>query len=452
MTAPIPCDLLVRARAALVLDVEGTVLSDIAIAVTDGRIVRIGPAAEVEAAHAPARTVGSSHHLAMPGLVNTHNHTPIMVVRGMIEDVGFAPAYTPGVPQGDMIGEEETYLLARLGLYEMLRFGSTTVVDFYRHPKALARAAEEIGLRSFVGGRIMDADTAALARREWKANPAAGERTLAEAMEVVTTYAGRPGLITPVLGPHAPDTCSPGLLRQVAEIADKDGIILHTHLHQSPMEVEIVAARDGKRPVELMDEVGLLGPRLIAGHCIHMSEADMALFGARKGVVAHVPVGNAAHGSVAHTRALEQAGARITIATDTKSGDMFEAMRMAIAGTRIRGCGFTVSSHDVLRWATHDGAASLGLAGEVGVLKEGAKADIVLLDTNAPNLAPLLDGPGLVVHSANGGNVDTVVVDGRVLLEGGRPTLFDGDEVIRSAQAVSRRLWEQAGRTPAIRA
>ncbi|WP_332117346.1 amidohydrolase family protein [Azorhizobium caulinodans] len=452
LAAPEPCDLLVRARAALVLDADGTVLSDVALAITGNHITHIGPAAKTARLFAPRQTVGSPHHLLMPGLVNTHNHTPLMVVRGMVEDVGFAPAYTPGIPQGDMLSEEEAFLLARLGAYEMLRFGSTTVVDFYRHPMALAAAAHEIGLRSFIGGRIMDADTSALARREWRADRDQGERTLREAMDFVAVWSGRSELITPILGPHAPDTCSPGLLRHVAEVAEVGQMILNTHLHQSPMEVEIVQARDGKRPVELMDEVGLLGPRLIAGHCIHMTESDMALFGSRGAVVAHVPVGNAAHGSVASMRALERAGARISLCTDTKSGDMFEAMRMAIAATRIRGEGFTVSSHDVLRWATHNGAAALGLEGEIGVLKVGARADLVLLDTRAPNLAPLIDGPGLVVHSASGGNVDTVVVDGAVLLEGGRPTRFDGDEVVAAAQKVARGLWERAGRTPRVSA
>ncbi len=449
-TAPEPCDLLVRARAAFVMDTDGTVLSDVALAVRGGRIAAIGLADEVAQRFAPARTLGSAHHLLLPGLVNTHNHTPIMVVRGMVEDVGFAPAYTPGVPQGDMLSEEEAYLLSRLGLYEMLRFGSTTVVDFYRHPEALARAAQEIGLRSFIGGRILDADTAALARRDWRSDPAQGEATLREATDFISAWQGRSPLITPVIGPHAPDTCSPALLRRVAEIAEAQDLIVHTHLHQSPMEVEIVQARDGLRPVELMQEVGLLNSRTIAGHCIHMNEADIARFGASGAAVAHIPVGNAAHGSVAPIRALEQAGARITLATDTKSGDMFAAMHMALAGTRIRGAGFAVKSHDVLRWATVGGASALGIAHEVGTLREGQKADLVLLDGRAPNMAPLIDGPGLIVHSAQGGNVDAVVVDGTVLLEHGRPTTFDGDAVVATAQAVAQRLWERAGHTPRI--
>lgn len=448
--APTPCDLVIHARAAFLLDEAGTVLSDAAVAIVADRIVAVGPRAEIEAAWAPSRRLGSGRHLLMPGLVNTHNHTPLMIVRGMVEDLSFAPAYTPGIPQGDALSFEEAHALARLGVWELLRFGSTTIVDFYRHPEALARAAEEAGLRAFVGGRIMDADNAALARGEWRADGTRGQVTLAEAMDVVERRRAPGSLVTPILGPHAPDTCSPALLREVADIAAERDLILHTHLHQSPMEVEVVMARDGKRPIELLDEVGLLGPRLVAGHCIHMSEADIARFGRSGSHVAHVPVGNAAHGSVAPILAHEAAGAGITLATDTKSGDMFEAMRMALAATRIRGGGFVKSAADVLGWATRGGATALGLGAEIGQIAVGRKADLLLLDARAPNLAPLVDGPGLLVHSASGAVVDTVVVDGRVLLEAGRPTLFDGDEVIATAEAVARALWRRHGHGPLI--
>jgi 5-methylthioadenosine/S-adenosylhomocysteine deaminase len=447
---PLPCDLVITARAAFLLDDAGTIVSDVGVAITGERIVAIGPRAEIESAWAPARRLGSARHLLMPGLVNTHNHTPLMIVRGMVEDLSFAPAYTPGIPQGDALSFEEAHALARLGVYELLRFGSTTIVDFYRHPEALARAAEEAGLRAFVGGRIMDADNAALARGEWRADATRGRATLAEAMDVVERRRAPGSLVTPILGPHAPDTCSPDLLREVAGIAAAKDLILHTHLHQSPMEVDVVLARDGMRPVELMEEVGLLGPRLVAGHCIHMTDGDIARFGRSGSHVAHVPVGNAAHGSVAPILAHEAAGAGITLATDTKSGDMFEAMRMALAATRIRGGGFVKSAADVLAWATRGGAAALGLSEEIGQIAVGRKADLLLLDARAPNLAPLVDGPGLLVHSASGAVVDTVVVDGCVLLEGGRPTLFDGDEVIATAEAVARSLWRRHGHAPRI--
>jgi 5-methylthioadenosine/S-adenosylhomocysteine deaminase len=175
-----------------------------------------------------------------------------------------------------------------------------------------------------------------------------------------------------------------------------------------------------------------------------MDAADIARFGAAGAAVAHAPIGNAAHGAIAPILALAAAGAAITLATDTKSGDMFQAMRVALMAARIRGAGFSVGSEAMLRWATVDGAAALGLGGVVGMIQPGYRADVVLLDGDAPNLCPLTEPAGLVVHNAVGPNVDTVLIDGVVVLEGGLPTLFDGAEVVRRAAAVAERLWARA--------
>ena len=170
----------------------------------------------------------------MPGLVNTHNHTPLMIVRGMVEDLSFEPAYTPGVPQGHALSAEEAYLLARLGAWELLRCGSTTVVDYYRHGDSCARALAESGLRGFVGGRIHDADTATLARGEWRYDRAVGEATLRENCDLIARWDGHDhGRIRCVLAPHAPDTCSRELRREVAALSAGRDRTVHTHLAQS---------------------------------------------------------------------------------------------------------------------------------------------------------------------------------------------------------------------------
>lgn len=444
MTPPVACDILLRAGLALLCDDAMGVRRDVAIAVDAGRIVEIGPYADLAPCYAPRRRVGSPAHIALPGLVNTHNHTPLALVRGMVEDRGFAPAYLAGVPQGDLLSAEEAYLLARLGVYELLRFGTTTFVDFYRHPQALARAAAEAGLRGFIGGRIMDADAVRLGGGERRHDPALRRAMLAETEAFLSAWQGRHPRVTPVLGPHAADTCSTALLQEVAALARAGGLGVHTHLHQSPGEVEVVLAREGCRPVALFERLGLLGPGLLAGHCIWMEADDIARLGGSGAAVAHAPIGNAAHGAIAPALALECAGARISLCTDSKSGDMFEAMRCAVQVARIRGAGFAFGSAAALRWATRGGAMALGLD-DVGALRPGWRADIVLLDANMPNLRPLLDGPGLVVHSANGGNVDCVLVDGQLVLEAGQPCRFDGAEVVASAQAVAERLWEQSG-------
>jgi 5-methylthioadenosine/S-adenosylhomocysteine deaminase len=166
--------------------------------------------------------------------------------------------------------------------------------------------------------------------------------------------------------------------------------------------------------------------------------------------VAHVPLGNAASGMVAPIKALEDAGALITLATDTESHDLFEAMRAAISVARVRGGTRKFNARTALRWATANGAAALGLASEVGALAPGMKADVVLLDALSPNLRPIVDGFGVLVHNGVGANVDTVIVDGRVVLEDGRPTRFDVREVVAAAQIVANRLWRESGWAPVL--
>ena len=454
-SAPVACDLVVDHALVLALDDAGTILGDGAVAVAGDRIAALGPSAEIARGFRGRETIDARGGILLPGLVNVHNHTPLMITRGMVEDLGHAPAYTPGIPQGPALAFEEVLALSRLGAYELLRAGSTTVVDYYLHPKALAEAMVEIGLRGVVGGRILDVDMAAVARGgERRHDPAIGRATLDEAMDLASAYADHPsGRIRCDLAPHAPDTCSAALLREVRDLAENAAGCIHTHLAQSRDEVERVRARDGVSPAELLDRCGLLGKRLVAAHCIFLDPPDIARAGASGLTVAHAPIGNLRAGDVAPVLALEAAGARIALCTDTMSGDLFETMRTAIAAPRIRAGegaieGSRLDARRALGWATRSGAAALGLGDEIGSLEAGKKADLVLLDAGAPNLAPVVDGYGIVVHSGSGHDVDTVVVDGRVRLRKGRPVGFDGDEIVATAQTVADRQWRRHGIRP----
>jgi 5-methylthioadenosine/S-adenosylhomocysteine deaminase len=413
----------------------------VALRIEDGRIAWIGPRDEA----APTKhTLKAKGALCLPGFINTHNHTPLMIVRGMVEDLGFAPAYTPGIPQGHWLSDEETYLLARLGQLELLMAGCTTVVDYYRAPQALARAAMETGLRAFIGGRIMDADTAALAMGRFERVPALGEQTLRDNQDLISRWDGADaGRIRTFHAPHAPDTCSRGLLQEVARLALADKRPVHTHLTQSRLEVEHVRARDGMSPVDLLDDVGLLNSNLFAAHGIYMDKADIARAGNAQIHVCHAPIGNASFGATAPILALRDAGASITLCTDTKSADMFETMRMAIVAARVQAQSFVFDAATVFEWATEGGAKALGLD-DVGRLEVGYRADLVILDAAAPNLVPVVDGHGVIVHAGNAGNVRHVFRDGEHLVADGRPTRLDLETVLSEAQTVADRLWDRA--------
>jgi len=448
---PKPCSLLVTADVVMTLDAAGRIVKDGAIAVIDRAIVDIGSAAELRTRWKAAETIDGKGRLAMAGLVNVHNHTPLMITRGMIEDLGYAPMFTPGIPQGHWLDADDAYALSRLGLHEMLRAGCTTVMDFYRYPSSCARAAAELGVRAVLAGRVHDAEPGALADGRHSYSTAIGEASLKENAELIAQWNGHDrGRLRCDWAPHASDTCSDDLLCQVKKLADAHGGNVHTHLAQLPSEVETVKARSGLTPPQLLDKLGLLNEKLIGAHCIHMDAADIELCGRSRMTVAHAPIGNAKGGRIAPIMELKEAGARIALCTDTFSGDMIEALRWALSMQRISRQGKVLDPRTVLDWATRGGAEALGLGDQVGSLEVGKKADIVLLDRRSPTLTPTIDGYGVLVHSASGHDVHTVIVDGQVVVADGRLTLADGDEIVANAQAVAARLWTRAGRTPIV--
>lgn len=442
------CDLLLSGGTILTLDSQDRVVADGAIAITGRRIAAVGPRAEIIARWGPVRTIDTTRRLLLPGLVNIHNHTPLMITRGMIEDLGFAPMFTAGIPQGHRLSKSEAAALSRLGVYEMLRNGCTTIVDFYRYPQALARAHAELGSRAVVAGRIHDADPEALTQRRYQYSNRLIEETIRENADLIAAFDGYDGgRIRCDWAPHAPDTCSDECLREVAACVAAHGSgNVHTHLCQSMVEVEQVRARSGLTPPQAMEKAGLLDGRLIAAHCIHVDEADYARLASAGIAMAYTPIGNAKTGRIAPAFELAEAGVDVTLCTDTFSGDLFEAMRWAIAMQRIRQGGKTVlDARTALRWATEVGARRLGLSDRIGSLEAGKEADIVVMDTDAPTMAPVIDGWGVLVYGASGPNAQHVLVAGKVVIEDSVLQTADGVAIVREAQEVAARLWGSSG-------
>lgn len=431
-------------NATLVNDL-GETLKNHSLIVENGNIIWMGPS-EAAQPQDDLTLIDAKGGICLPGLVNSHNHSPLMIVRGMVEDLGFAPAYTPGIPQGHWLSADESHALSRLGVLEMMMAGATTIVDYYPNSDGLARTASEIGVRGIVGGRIMDVDTSLLADGKYVYNNKLGEQSLRESLDLYDRWNGaNNGIISVILAPHAPDTCSKSLLLEVATLAQQRGCQIHTHLAQSRSEIEQVLRREGCGSVELLDDVGILDSNLVAAHCIFLTDADIRRIGNERVVVAHSPLGNARSGNIAPIVALDEAGATITLCTDSKSADMFESMRMAIAGARIKAGGkFVLNASRVFAWATSNAADCFSDSGAARSLSVGEPADIIVLDGEAPNLCPVQDAIGTSVHLASASNVRHVFCAGEMLLKDGTPTRVDAAAIIADAQAVADSLWKRA--------
>jgi 5-methylthioadenosine/S-adenosylhomocysteine deaminase len=305
----------------------------------------------------------------------------------------------------------------------------------------------ELGLRVWSCGRIHDVDFSGVSTGRWEHCDAIGERTLDEALALAERYEGKSDLRIGVqLAAHAPDTCSTPFLRRIRDASERTGLRVTTHLSQSKVELARIRARDGLSPPELLDEVGLLNDRLLAAHCIHVSDADIARIGRAGITVAHIAKGNATGATIAPTQALRAAGARLSLGTDNMHADMVEVMRWALAVGRIQQGAVTDAwqPETVFEMATLGGARAMGLADEIGSLVPGKRADLVLLDLRRPHLTPARNPLGTLVHTGQGRDVETVIVDGAVVVEDGCPTQVDAEAIRRDAEDAIAALWARA--------
>lgn len=416
------------------------------VGIHGARVSYVGPSLITDRVRAKA-VFDAKGSLVIPGLVNVHTHTILTMVRGVAEDMGFAPAYTPGVPHGHDVLPHEAVALAKLGALEAMRFGSTLINDSYVHADVTLPAMAELGLRVYTCGRIHDVDFSRVHRGEWKHDPAIGSKTMSDAVRLFEDWSGRFNGRTGVqLTPHAPDTCSKDLLREIAHYCEPRGIRVSTHLSQSRLENRRILERDGCTPTELLDDVGLLNSRLIAAHGIYMNEFDIQRAGKVGMNLAHIPKGNATGGQVAPTRKMHRAGIALTLATDNMHADLIEVMRWALCIGRIQEDGIDDEwqPHDILEMATVGGARAMGLETEIGTLEPGKKADLVVLNTDQPHWIPRINLLGNLMHIGQGRDVTHVMVDGRWVVEAGRAILVDEERIKSDAQRAAESLWARA--------
>ena len=454
MTGPTtaPLDILIRGATALTSDPAHPVIDDAVIGIRGDRLALVAAADAVQPLPAARRVIDAASHLATPGFVNVHTHAVLSFARGMTEDLGFAPAYTPGVPHAPDVTEDEAVALARLTALEAMLFGSTLINDMYVHAHATLPAMAELGLRVSGSAWIHDVDFDHVHNRVWRHDPAIGERWLRYGIDHAARWQGAfDGRASVMLAPHAIDTCSLPFLRDVERERRRLGIRVMTHVAQSRIEVAQVRQRDGMTPIEVVEEAGMLHDQLIAAHCLFMTASDIERAGKAGITVAHAPKVNLSGGMQPVTAALRQAGARIALCTDNMHADMVEQMRWALVAGRLQTGGVTGDwkSQDVFHMATLGAAQAMGRAHDLGSLSAGKKADVVLIDMRRAHLTPAFNPFGTLVHQAHGRDVATVIVDGRIVVEGWHPTEVDGAAIRRDGEAAARRLWNRAtGRPP----
>lgn len=437
-------DYLLIGATVLTAEPDRPVVEDAVIGIAGDRVALLASRNEMRELPVARERRDMTGRVITPGLVNIHTHAILTVVRGVADDMGFAPAYTRGVVHGHDIDPTEAVALARLGAAEALLAGSTLINDSYVHADVTMAPMAELGLRVQSCGRIHDVDFTRVHEGIWEHDESIGDATLDAALTLAERWHGAMnGRIGVPLAAHAPDTCSDRLLRKVAEESTRRNLRVSTHLAQSRIETERIRQRSNRTSAELLDDCGLLNERLIAAHGIWLSDADIERVGRSGMTLAHVPIGNATGAAIAPTAKLRAAGTPIAIGTDNNNHDMLEAMRWAVAVGRIQAGSVSLDwqPEHALEMATRAGAAALGLGHEIGSLRVGKQADLVAVDCRRAHLTPFLRPLGLLVHYARGGDVEMVMVDGEVVVEDGRLVHAELDEICREAERAAKALW-----------
>lgn len=381
---------------------------------------------------ANAEVIEGEGRLAVPGLVNAHNHLAMTILRSYSDDLPLWKWLEQKMwPVEERLTEDDVYLASLLGIAEMLHTGTTTVADIYFHMEAAARAVIESGIRAVLS-------------RGLQGISGSQEQGLLEAERLFERY-GDHRRIQVMLGPHSPVTCPPDFLEKVVRLSQALGVPLQVHLSETREEVETIKDRYGVSPVQYLERHGLFECGVIAVHCVHLTQEDIELLKKYRVPVIHCPSSNLKLGSgIAPIPQLLESEIIVGLGTDGPASnndlDMWEEMRLA--ALIHKGANHdpeVLPAETCFTMATQGSARALGLDG-VGELRIGAKADIVLLDISGPHWYPRLNILSNLVYCGKSADVSLVMVDGQVLLRDGKILTFDEQEVAERVQVRAQEL------------
>ena len=407
------------------------------ILIKDDIISEIAP--EIDEANVD-KIIDATGKILLPGFINTHTHLSMTLFRGLADDLSLDSWLNDHIwPMEANLNGEYCYIGALLGAVELIKSGTTTFSDMYFYMEDVARAVDEAGIRAVLSYGMIDFGDAQKRENEIRENLA-----LFNACNGMAD-----GRIKVFFGPHSPYTASEELLVKVRELADEYGMGIHIHVSETEKEINDSLEERGLRPFEYLDKIGLLGPDVVAAHCVWLSDEEIEIIKKNNVKVSHNPCSNMKLASgIAPVSKLIENGVCVSIGTDGASSnnnlDLIEELKTASLLQKVSTLDPKVlNSDESVAMGTIKGAEALGLDDEIGSIEVGKKADIILIDTNSANMVP--DSSSLssnIIYSANGSNVDTTICNGKILMENKKLTVLDEDEIYAKARQAIKELKE----------
>jgi len=393
----------------------------------EGNIIKkIGPSKGMDKTD---EVIDASGFLVMPGLINAHTHLAMTLFRGYEDNLPLQKWLEKIFPVEDRLTEKHVYWGSMLGCLEMIKSGTTCFNDMYYFMDEVAKSVGKTGIRGCLTRAISS-------KGNWKKRL----KTMTEKIKNIKNSSR----IEWILGPHAIYTCSEELLVRIKELADNYNKKIHIHVSETEKELKDCLREHGKRPVEYLDDIGLMSNRTIAAHCCWLNDKEMDILSKRGVSVVHNPVSNMklAAGIAPVVKMLEKS-INVSLGTDGAASnnnlDMFEEMKTASLLQKISmKNSLALDAKTCLKMATINGAKALGI--NSGVIESGKKADLILINLKSPNLKPMHNPYSTIVYSCHGENVDTTIVDGKVLMKN-RKTSLDEEKIYEKIEDCKAELF-----------
>lgn len=434
--------LLIRNGLLLLPDGDGFRTEEGSICIEGNKITKVLP--KGAACSGPDKVIEAQGMLVMPGLINSHSHAYMSLFRNYADDLEFFDWLAKVQAVEDELTIEDSYWGTLLSVIEMIRTGTTCFVDMYMHSTktgavtgpegAVSAAVNDSGIRAYLSRGMVG-----------EAYDDGSKRRFGEFFPEMELYEGHPRVHF-LLGPHATYSCMPDLLERIRDIGLERNMGATIHIAESEAEFQNIRKQYGLTPVGYVTKTGLFQLPVIAAHCVNVTEEDIRLLKENHVSVAINPRSNMKLGNgFAPVPEMLKAGINICLGTDgsgsNNTQNMFQEMNMA--GLVYKGAAKKakcIDAEDVIRFATTAGAKALGLEGQLGVIREGATADLILLDLSVPQFVPRNDPVSALVYAANGSEVRTVIIDGEAVMEEGRILTVDESEVYAHCEEITRRL------------
>jgi 5-methylthioadenosine/S-adenosylhomocysteine deaminase len=436
-----PVDWIWTARYILPMDAQRRVIENGAVAIRGERIVAIGSQQEINRAYQPKQRLDRPDELIAPGLINTHTHAPMVLLRGVADDLRLQDWLEKYIfpAEARNVTPEFVRWGTRLACLEMLLSGTTTFTDMYYFEDVIAETAKECGMRGVLGETIIGF-------------PSPDAKTPAETLRLTETFLERfrgDPLITAAIAPHAIYTNSDETLRQARALANRYSAPLLIHLSETKRENEESLAKRGKTPTAALDSLGVFNGRTLAAHAVWTNDADLRILAERHTGIAHCPSSNMklASGAAPVTKMLAL-GLAVGLGTDGPAGsnndlNMFEEMDLASKLQKLIAADpEALPARQVIEMATIGGARALGLEKEIGSLEGGKRADLITVRLDRPHAVPLYDVFSQMVYALKGSDVRDVMVNGRVVVRDAQPLTLDPKSVLAKAEELGRKVRE----------